>query len=180
MTELKNAEHFKEREIYALVLQNSEYIIILKRSEEQQQKKPLSEKQWVSNMIRKLVLFPQPKDLLLENHLWTYKHAVPLLHHLNTATIRFLSAVEQYCSLYCCRTSSKWDITERKSEDDSTSSIKTVHLWIYYGVSGVRIQCLFFQFSCICSSVMLSWLLIFLFPLSVTDLCDSTWPEKSL
>lgn len=40
MTELKNAEHFKEREIYALVLQNSEYIIILKRSEEQQQKNP--------------------------------------------------------------------------------------------------------------------------------------------
>jgi len=40
MTKLKNAEHFKEREIYALVLQNSEYIIILKRSEEQQQKNP--------------------------------------------------------------------------------------------------------------------------------------------
>lgn len=76
MTELKNAEHFKEREIYALVLQNSEYIIILKRSKGTTTKKNLSEKQQVSNMIRKLVSFPQPKDLLLENHLQTYKHAV--------------------------------------------------------------------------------------------------------
>lgn len=30
---LKNVEHFKQRETCALVLQNSEYIIIFKRSE---------------------------------------------------------------------------------------------------------------------------------------------------
>lgn len=41
---LKNAEHFKERDICALVLQNSEYIIILKRSEGKKVQK-LNEKQ---------------------------------------------------------------------------------------------------------------------------------------
>lgn len=87
---LKSAEHFKEREVSALILQNSEYIIISKRSEETKIQK-LNEKQWVSNMVRKFISFPQPKCLILESHLYTCSTEL-LLHHLQTAAKRCFSA----------------------------------------------------------------------------------------
>lgn len=88
---LKNAEHFKERDICALVLQNSEYIIILKRSEGKKVQK-LNEKQWVSNMIRKFISFPQPKGLILENHLYTRSTEL-FLYHLQTLQQRGISVL---------------------------------------------------------------------------------------
>lgn len=64
---LENAEHFKGREICALVLQNSEYIIIFKRS-----KIKNTETKWKTVSVKrdKEVHFTPSTQGILDNHLY--------------------------------------------------------------------------------------------------------------